>query len=239
MEFTLLAAAAIAVAALYAVLWWEAKRGNAADCTRNLWDVALAGIIAGVFVGRIATMVADGVNPIAHPGDILIVRGGVAPGWATLAAVAVAAWLGRKELWPVLDGLAAGALAGLAGWHAGCTARQACLGTTTDLPWAMSQPGSTVGRHPVELYAAAALAASAVALAWWRSRRPLPPAAAGGLALAVAAGVRLATEPFRPALGAGPTGWYVAGLVAGTAAAIWAAWRNRSTRQAAASGSVP
>lgn len=227
MEFTLLAAAAIAVAALYAVLWWEAKRGNAAGCTRNLWDVALAGVLAGVFVGRIAAMVGDGVNPIAHPGDILIVRGGVATGWATVGALVTAAWLGREELWPVLDGLAAGALAGLAGWHTGCVPREACLGTTTDLPWAMSQPGSTVGRHPVELYAAAALAAAAVALAWWRSRRSLPPAAAAGLALAVAAGIRLATEPFRPALGGGPVVWYVAGAVAGAAVASWATWRRR------------
>jgi hypothetical protein len=38
---------------------------------------------------------------------------------------------------------------------------------------------------------------------------------AAGYALSVAAAVRLVTEPFRPALGAGPTPWYVAGILAG------------------------
>ena len=56
MEFTLLGAVFVAVAPLYAVLYWEAKRANAASCTRNLWDVALTAIVVGVFVGRVAAM---------------------------------------------------------------------------------------------------------------------------------------------------------------------------------------
>ena len=164
MEFTLLGSAAIAVAGLYATLWWEARRGNAVECTRDLWDVALTAAIAGVFVGRVAAMVGDEVNPLAHPGDLLIIRAGVATGWASAAALSTAAVLGRRELWPVLDGLAAASLAGLAGWHAGCLTRDACLGTPSDLPWAMTQAGSTITRHPVELYAAVALAIAALVL---------------------------------------------------------------------------
>ena len=154
MEFTLLAAAAIGSGGVYVALWWEARRGNAADCTSDLWDIAIAAILTGLVVGRIAAMVGNGTNPLTAPGDIVVFRSGVDTAFATLGALAAVGWLGRKELLPVADGLAAAALAGLAGWHAGCLARGACLGTATELPWAVRQTGSTVGRHPVELYAA-------------------------------------------------------------------------------------
>ncbi len=232
MEFTLLGSAAIAVACVYAVLWWEAKRGNVLECSRSLWDIALTAAVVGVFAGRIAAMIGDGVNPITNPADLLIVRAGVATGWASLAALATAAWLGRKELWPVLDGLAAASLAGLAGWHAGCLTRDACLGTPSDLPWAMTQPGSTVSRHPVELYAALALAVAAVALAAWRTRSLPPPGVPAAVALAVAGAIRMATEPLRPSLGPGPVGWYVAAIVAGVAILVWRVWRVRASRPA-------
>ncbi|HSF87744.1 MAG TPA: prolipoprotein diacylglyceryl transferase family protein [Acidimicrobiia bacterium] len=232
MEFTLLGSVAVAVAGVYGMIWWEARRGNAANCTKNLWDIAMAAIVAGVFVGRIAAMVADGVNPLVNPGDILIVRAGVATGWATVAAIATAAWLGRDELWPVLDGLAAASLAGLAGWHAGCLTRDACLGAPTDLPWAMTQPGSPVGRHPVELYAALVLAAASIALAWWRRSKPPAPGTAAATALLVASLSRLATEPLRPTLSGGPVGWYLAGVVVGTLGIMWSTRRHRAAAAA-------
>ena len=74
MEFTLLGAVFVAIVPLYLVIYWEAKRGNAASCTRNLWDVALTGAIVGLFAGRIAAMVAGGVNPLTNPADLLVVR---------------------------------------------------------------------------------------------------------------------------------------------------------------------
>lgn len=227
MEFTLLGAVLFAVLPLYGMLYWEARRGNAASCTKNLWDIALAGIIAGVVVGRLAAMIGDGVNPLTHPADIIIVRGGVATGPAALAGLATVGWLGRDELWPVLDGLAAAALAGLGGWHAGCVVRDACLGTPSDLPWAIAQDGSTVTRHPVEIYAAIALLVGAAVIAAWRQRgRPLVGVPAG-LALAYASGVRLITEPLRPTLGSGPVWWYAAGVLAGVVIAV-AAHRRRT-----------
>lgn len=228
MEFTLLGAVLFAVLPLYGMLYWEARRGNAASCSKNLWDIALAGVIAGVFVGRLAAMIGDGINPLTHPADIVIVRGGVATGPAALAALVTVAWLGRDELWPVLDGLAAAALAGLGGWHAGCVVRDACLGTASDLPWAVAQDGSSVTRHPVEIYAAMALWLGAVALAMWRRRgRP----AAGlptGLALAYASGVRLLTEPMRPNLAGGPVWWYGVGVLVGAAIAGMTLLRRRN-----------
>jgi len=227
-EFTLLGAVFIAVVPLYLVLRWEAARSNAATCTRNLWDIALGAVVTGVFIGRLAAMIGDGVNPITHPGDILIFRGGVATGPAAVAAIATAAWFGRGVLWPVLDGLSAAALAGLAGWHSGCIVRDSCLGTPSDLPWAFAQEGSTVARHPVEIYAAVLLLAAALLLVWWRTERILAPGIPMGIALAVASGTRLFSEPMRPSLGSGPVWWYVAGIAVGLAAIAWSQRRSKA-----------
>jgi prolipoprotein diacylglyceryltransferase len=220
-EFTLLGAMFVGVVPLYAVLYWEAKRANAASCARNLWDVALTAIIVGAVVGRIAAMVSDGVNPLTHPADLIIIRGGVATGPAAVAALATVAWLGRDELWAVMDGLAAAALAGLGGWHLGCVVRDACLGTPSDLPWAIAQEGSTVTRHPVEIYAALALFVAAGLVALWRVRSRPRPGVAAAVALAVASLVRLATEPLRPTLAGGPIAWYILGTLVGLIAAVW------------------
>ena len=59
MEFTLLFAALMAALGLYGFLWWEGKRGNAADCSRSLWDLSLTAAIAGLFAGRLAAMIGD------------------------------------------------------------------------------------------------------------------------------------------------------------------------------------
>jgi prolipoprotein diacylglyceryltransferase len=217
MEFTLLFAALMGAFGLYGFLWWEGKRGNAADCSRNLWDLALTAAIVGLFAGRLAAMVGDGVNPLANPGDIIIVRAGVATGPAALAALATLFALARRELIVVADGLAAAALGGLAGWHAGCLAREACLGTPSDLPWAFPLQGSPISRHPVELYAAILFLMAGIAMALYKAYgrpRPLVPA---GIALASAGLIRLVTEPMRPALSGGPEPWYWAALVAGVA----------------------
>jgi prolipoprotein diacylglyceryltransferase len=157
------------------------------------------------------------------------VSAGVATGPATLAALATVIWIGRNELWPVLDGLAAAALAGLGGWHAGCVVRDACLGTASDLPWAIAQDGSAVTRHPVELYAALLLAVGAVIVAVWRMRGRPAPGLPVGLALAAAGFVRIITEPTRPTLGGGPVGWYWASVAIGLGVAIWAWQRRRNT----------
>jgi len=224
MEFSLLFSALIGVMSMWLMLRWEAARGNAAECTKDLWDIALMAGLAGILVGRLAAMIGDGVNPLTNPGDIVIIRGGVSTGWAASSAIAIVAWRARNEFWLVSDGLAAAALAGLAGWQAGCLTRDACLGTPTDLPWAQAQSGSQIGRHPVELYAAIGFAVGAVGLAWWKARGRPGLGVPAGLALATAGGVRLASEPFRPSLSNGPVAWYLAALVVGLGVALWR-WR--------------
>lgn len=230
MEFTLLGAALLAVAGVYGVLWYEAGRTNAADCTRDLWDMAIGAGLAGVAIGRIVAMVRGGTNPITHPGDILIVRSGVDTIAAAVAALAAFGWLARRDLWRNADGLAPAAVAGLALWHTGCTLRDACLGTPSDLPWAIAQTSGGVTRHPVELYAALLLAVAALALVIWKRRWPPSGvvAAAAVVATAVARGV---TEPLRPVIGDGLVVWYLGAATVGAAAMIWR-WRVASDRTA-------
>lgn len=224
MEFTLLGASAVAVAMMYAVLWYEGGRTNAADCTRDVWDALIAAAVAGLVVGRLAAMVAAGANPISHPGDILIVRGGVDTVAATITGIAVFALVVRRDLWWMADAAAPAAVAAAAGWHLGCLVRNACLGTASDLPWAVAQKGSTITRHPVEIYAALLLVVGVMLLIAWKHRRPHAGTIAA-VGLAWAAAVRLATEPMRVGLGTDLTWAYAAGTILALAVVYW---RRRS-----------
>lgn len=202
MEFTLLAAALTGLAAA----WFTVTRTGQPEELDRLLGAATAGLL----LGRLVAMVAAGVDPLSHPGDILIVRGGVSTVGATAGALAYLLWSARGDL-RLLDALAPSAVAGMAGWHAGCLWRGSCLGTASDLPWTWALPGSEVGRHPVELYAALSMA-----LAAWALSRLRPPAGAVALvALAAVAATRLATEPLRPSLTGGPVWWYAAAVALG------------------------
>ncbi len=230
MEFSLLAAALGVALAVYVVLYVEGRRGNAANCTRDVWDATLTAALGGLLVGRLAAMVLAGTNPLTHPADILAVRGGVDTVWASAGALGAFTWLGRRELAALADAAAGAALAGLAAWHAGCLVRaggDACLGTPSGLPWALRPDDAPTGlaRHPVELYAALLLIVAAAAVIAWRRRRRSPAGLLGAAALAAAAGARLATEPLRLTIGASQPGWYAVGTVAGIAAMAWA-WRH-------------
>lgn len=216
MEFTLLAAAALGAAGAYVMLWWEARHGNADRCAGNIWEGGLVAVVVGLFSGRIAAMIIDGVNPLSHPGDVLLVRGGVSTAIASLAAILTYLWMGRRQPIAMADGISAAALSGLAGWHAGCVFRDgACLGTATDLPWAVAQSGSTVTRHPVEIYAALLFLLAAIALAAWKAYGRPNAGVPASLALLTAGAVRLVTEPLRPSLTGGPIWWYAVGVAVG------------------------
>ncbi len=221
MEFTLLAAAAIAGAAAYAMLWWEARHGNAAQCTGNLWEIGMVSVVAGIFIGRIVAMLVDGVNPIAHPMDVVLVRSGVATAGASLGALAVFGWQARREPISMADGVAAAALAGLAGWHGACIVRGTCLGTASDLPWAVAQAGSNVTRHPVGIYAAIMLGSAALAIAWWKAYRRPPAGSPAAVAVIAAAATRLFLEPLQPSISGGPVWFYAAALAVGVAGFTW------------------
>ena len=205
MELTLLANAVTGAAAV-----WVANRLLRPTVDRAT-DLLIGAAAVGLLVGRLAAMIGAGVNPILRPGDILVVRGGVSTGFAAVGALVALAWNQRGDLPRSLDELAPAALAGLAGWHGGCLWRDTCLGTATELPWAMTAAGSDVGRHPVELYAALFMIVAAGVV----SRLPDRPWLRAGFGLGLAGGIRLVTDPLRVSIVGGPTAWYVAALILG------------------------
>lgn len=206
MEFTLLWAVLTAVA-----IGWLGLRIWSNRLPDHSFDVLIGAGVAGLVIGRLTGMLLQGVNPLASPGDIIIVRGGVHTGAAAIAFLAMLTWSTRSTR-EALDAIAPATLFALAGWHAGCVWRGACLGTTSDLPWAWALDGSAVTRHPVELYAALGLAVGA----WLVSRLGWQTWLRAGAALTIASAIRLVTEPMRPSITGGPVGWYLAGVVAGT-----------------------
>ncbi len=210
MEFTLLWAALTGV-----VFAWIGTRLWPQGLPEHATDRLIGAAAAGLLVGRLTAMLIQGTNPLRHLGDIMIVRGGVHTGAATIGAIVTYLWsVGWRIAY--LDAIAAASVLGLAGWKAGCIWRGACLGTVSDLPWAWSLPGSLITRHPVEIYAAIALVLAAFIVA----RLPDRPLLRSGVGLAAAGLVMLATEPMRPSLTGGPGPWYIAAIIVGVVASI-------------------
>jgi hypothetical protein len=205
MEFTLLWAVLTAAA-----FGWMGLRIWPARVPDHAFDRLVMAAVVGLAAGRVSAMIAQGVNPITSIGDFIVVRGGVDTAAASIAFLTTLAWTSRGSL-EDLDAIAPATLLALAGWHAGCLWRGACLGTVSDLPWAWALEGGTVTRHPVELYAAIGLAAGA----WLVSRLGWRALLRAGSGLSIAAAVRLLTEPLRPSITGGPVWWYVAGVAVG------------------------
>ena len=226
MEFTLLWAAVTGVGLALLMANVEKRLGLIPTDAGSLGDLILGAAVTGLITGRLASMFLSGTNPFTHPGDILIVRSGVDTGFASLGALGFVAFTSRRHLTATVDALAPAAMAGLAGWHAGCLYRGACLGTTSSLPWAVAQQGSTVTRHPVEIYAALLFLIAALLLLRWLRRGVGPMGGAGAVALGLAGAIRLATEPLRPSLGSGPIGWYWAALAIGLLGVVIARLRT-------------
>lgn len=225
MEFRLLAAVLVAVAAAAGVI--VAMHRADPKVRRAALDLVATGLLGGIVVGRVWAMLASGTNPVTHPLDLLIVRGGVDTVGATLGALAAVAWAARSQLLASLDALAPGAVFGLAGWHAGCMVRTACLGTPTTLPWGWPATPGGPDRHPVEIYTALLLIGAGLAVRRLWRRHP-GTGRATALALFGAATARALTEPLRPVLGDGLMLEYLVG--AGLALALClVAWRRQPT----------
>ena len=148
----------------------------------------------------------------ADPIELILVRGGISPVPAAAGAVGFLAWTSRSDLPNRMDYLAPAALSGIAVWEAGCLWQGACLGSPSELWWAMALPGSDLTRHPVGLYAAVLFAAAAI----WLLVRPLPwKGATAAVALGWAAGVR-AIVPLLSVGGWSNRGWwYLGGVIVG------------------------
>jgi hypothetical protein len=209
-EFTLLWAVLTAVA-----LAWLGLRIWSERVPDGGFDRLIGSGVVALVIGRVTAMALQGVNPITNPSDLIIIRGGVHTGAATVAFIASLAWSTRSTR-HALDALAPALLLGLAGWHAGCLWRGACLGSPGELLWTWPLEGSLVDRHPVEIYAAIGLALAA----WLVSKLGWSLWLRAGAALSAAAAVRLLTEPLRPSITGGPTLWYWGGILIGFGAMV-------------------
>lgn len=210
MEFTILWAVLTAAA-----LAWVGLRIWPERVPAHAFDRLVGAAITALVAGRLVAMIAQGVNPLTSPGDIIVIRGGVSTAAAAFVFIAALAWTTRSAR-GALDAVAPATVLALAGWHAGCLWRGACLGSVSDLPWAWALPGSQATRHPVEIYTAIALALGA----WVVSRLGWRLWARAGVALTVISAVRLLTEPLRPSITGGPVAWYIAGVVIGLTAPL-------------------
>ncbi len=215
MEFTLLGAAVVAVGSMWAAT--RVFRQSVTYSPRTVFEALLNAMLIGLVTGRIWSMIGTGTNPLTHLGDAFIIRGGVDPIGATIGALAATAWSARRHGFALVDAAAAPALVGLAGWHGACVVTASCLGAATSVPWAMTAPGSAVGRHPVELYAALLLSVAA----WVVGRRSTGrTGSAAAAAMLAAAGVRFITEPLRLSLAGSRLVWYGIGVAIGGVALL-------------------
>jgi phosphatidylglycerol:prolipoprotein diacylglycerol transferase len=149
---------------------------------RRIDDVALLCAVVALVGARLLYVVqhpaafADDWGAALRPWSAggLVMYGGAIP--AVLAAlVAFRRW--GIDPWQGLDAGAPGTALGMASTRVGCFLSGCCVGTPSDVPWAVTMPGDVVARHPAQLYAALAGVAIFAALAWL-DRRPRPP---GGL----------------------------------------------------------
>jgi prolipoprotein diacylglyceryltransferase len=219
MEFTLLWAALLAVGAVWVMIKVEGRLGVLPDDRSDWFDMLLGSAVTGLVVGRLAAMMLTGTNPITHPADIILIRGGVATGFASIGALLFLIWSLRRSGIGAFDVVAPAALAGLAGWHGGCVFRGTCLGTRSELPWVFAEPGSDLTRHPTEIYAALLFLGAAVG-ALLLLRKGMRPGVIASASLASAGFIRLITEPIRPSLGSGPIWWYTAAIALGVVATV-------------------
>lgn len=197
MEFTLLWAALTGIGAM-----WATDRLLNADERR--FDDLLSAALIGLSVGRLAAMIAGGSYPWQHPGLILLVRAGVHPGWASLAALLWLAFRFRSS--PItLGAMAVPALIGLGGWEAGCVFRSACGGVRVDS-----------SALPIGVIAGMAFVGAALLI--YRLAEPTKP----GAALLAAGVIRSASEPFRSALTHTVIWWYLVGIIVGLIIAVTA-----------------
>jgi hypothetical protein len=181
MEFSLLGSAAIGVFGFWVILRYEAKRGNAAGCAVDLWDAGIVSAVAGLFAGRIAAMLAAGIDPLTNPAQIILIRSGVSTTVTALVTIATFALLSRKDLIAAADGISAAALAGLVELYTAAIVVTAAVGIAL---WKQH------GRPPAASPAGVALiAASGARLV----TEPLRISLSGGPVLLYAAGVAVGT----------------------------------------------
>jgi phosphatidylglycerol:prolipoprotein diacylglycerol transferase len=182
---------------------WHAERGWT---RRDAEDLLFYGVLGVVIGGRLgyALFYKPGYYA-AHPLEVLAVwKGGMSFHGGLLGVIAAMALFARRRgrtFWEVTDLIAPCVPVGLASGRIGNFINGELWGRAADpsLPWAMvfPQSGSTVPRHPSQLYQFALEGLLLFAVLWWFSRRPRPEGMVSGLFLVGYGVLRFTAEYFR------------------------------------------
>jgi phosphatidylglycerol:prolipoprotein diacylglycerol transferase len=182
---------------------WHAERGWT---RRDAEDLLFYGVLGVVIGGRLgyALFYKPGYYA-AHPLEVLAVwKGGMSFHGGLLGVIAAMALFARRRgrtFWEVTDLIAPCVPVGLASGRIGNFINGELWGRAADpsLPWAMvfPQSGSSVPRHPSQLYQFALEGLLLFAVLWWFSRRPRPEGMVSGLFLVGYGVLRFTAEYFR------------------------------------------
>jgi phosphatidylglycerol:prolipoprotein diacylglycerol transferase len=224
---------------------YASMTGDAAWSRKDIEDILFLGVMGVVLGGRIGYCLF--YKPgyyLAHPLEILYVwQGGMSFHGGMLGVLVSQIWFARTRQKPwlqVMDFIAPCVPTGLAAGRVGNFINGELWGRAADpsLPWAMvfPQSGTSVPRHPSQLYQFALEGLLLFALLWWFSRRERPEGMVSGTFLAGYGVFRFIAEYFREpddflgllALNMSMGQWLcVPMIVAGVALMAWSARRGR------------
>jgi phosphatidylglycerol---prolipoprotein diacylglyceryl transferase len=173
---------------------------------RDAEDLLFYGVLGVVIGGRLGYVLFYKPGYYAgHPLEVFAVwKGGMAFHGGLLGAIAAMAWFARSRKRPFLqvaDLVAPCVPTGLAAGRIGNFINGELWGRAADpsLPWAMvfPQSGTTLARHPSQLYQFALEGLLLFALLWWYSRRPRAMGQVSGAFLVGYGVLRFIAEYFR------------------------------------------
>lgn len=206
-----------------------------------LWDASLTGLFGGVLGGRLAFVLLNYKQYLAHPGEIFAFwQGGMTSFGGLIGGVGVGLAMAKKRGLRVLDVCDAAGPSLAIGWffgRIGCLLNGCCYGHACQQPWALEfhpKDGLATGRvHPTQLYDALGMALTFAFLTRVLEKRR---AFRGQLLLVflISFGlVRFVVEFWREQSGAESvivglsTGQWASLAVALVALALWPAWSKR------------
>ncbi|MCI0521049.1 MAG: prolipoprotein diacylglyceryl transferase [Chloroflexi bacterium] len=188
-----------------------ARHGISPD---RLFNLSLAGLLAGVIGARLAYVARYPAAFAQNPWDILSRNPGLLDPWGGLVigTLAAAIYAQRKKmpLWPTLDALTPALSVLLLASAAATLASGEAYGAPSTLPWSIDMWGAS--RHPTQIYALLA-AALIFWLLWSGKLLAFPPGAHFLSFAALASASRLFLETFRGDSILLPGGWRAAQLV--------------------------
>ncbi len=204
-------------------LWWPIEVGpetRQGEPRIGFVDAALGAAIAGVVVGRLATLLLDDPTSIGSISDMLIIRSGV-EFWPGVTAAVAFVWWSERRAGPFshtrLVGLVPLAMVGYAAYEAACIFRDGCFGPESQI--GLRPPGVMTPMFPVGWAMAIALLAAAWATRLL-ARREKSPVLIVSAATAAVAGVRSVGSIWLPHVGDGLTRQHVTSIVIGSGAAL-------------------